>query len=305
MATDDIQGQVTDSSGNAVGGAIVALWSQDNPNNVVTTQADSSGNYIFDSHPDGNKTTQNWHLAAYDPNDGSRQFPSLHTISSQLYPPIPDNGMFQSPIYQYWAGSYRGSDGDSGFAYPEVVTGSSASNVGGPTFRIDQSGFSAAEYDGSNDGHDALTGALPTGAVQVSFAALVYVPSSHTGRVFAYGSGNNGESILLGVRNDNTVEATVLGSSYSFATGGTYPTGEWMTIGASFDTDTADAVLNGAFVATNSGNNYNISNQTAGIGYSGFESSFWFNGYVAEVIVSNASEPEQAFNDYHNDRLGN
>jgi hypothetical protein len=91
MASDDIQGQVTDSNGNAVTNAVVALWSQSNPNNVVTTQADASGNYLFEDHPDGDGTSQNWHLAAYDPSDGTRQFPSLHSVSAQLLPAIPDS----------------------------------------------------------------------------------------------------------------------------------------------------------------------------------------------------------------------
>ena len=217
---------------------------------------------------------------------------------------IPDSGMFQSLIYQYWAGAYNGTDGDSPFNLPEVLTDSTATAVGAPVFRADQAGFAAAEYDGTDDGHDALTGQLPTGAVSVSFAALVYVPTAHTGRVFAYGDGSDGGSALMAVRDDNTVEATVPGGSYSFATGGSYPTGEWMTIGASFDTDTADAVLNGSFVATDGGSQYNISNQSAGIAYSGFDTSFWFDGFVSEVVISNAAEPEQAFSDYHTNRLG-
>ena len=226
------------------------------------------------------------------------------TVTVEEASAIPDSGMFQDPIYQYWAGSYDGGDGDSPFDYPEVLTDSTATAVGAPFFRADQSGFTAGEYDGIDDGHDALTGQLPTGAVGVSMAALVYVPTAHRGRVFSYGDGNVGSSIALGVRGDNTVEATVQGSSYSFATGGTYSTGEWITIGASFNSDTANSVLNGSFVATDGGDTYNISNQDAGIAYRGFASLDWFDGYVAEIIVSATNEPEQAFADYHNDRLG-
>jgi len=93
MANDDIQGTVTDANGNAVGGAIVALWDQDNPNIVKTTTADSNGNYMFEGHPDGNGTSVNWHVAARDPNDVSRQFPSLHSIDAQLIPEQPSAGV--------------------------------------------------------------------------------------------------------------------------------------------------------------------------------------------------------------------
>jgi len=211
--------------------------------------------------------------------------------------------MFQNPIQQYSAAVYGGADGDSPFALPEVVTGSSASAEGTPTFRANQSGFAAAEYDGSNDGHNGLTADLPTGGVQVSFAALVYVDSVNTGRVFAYGDGGNGSTALLAVRSGQTVEATVLGSSFSFARGGTYQTGQWITIGASFDTDTATAYLNGSSVASDGGSNYNLTNQDAGIGYTGANQSFYFDGYIAEVVVSLAAEPDQTFTDYHNDRI--
>jgi hypothetical protein len=212
--------------------------------------------------------------------------------------------MFQNPIQQYSAAVYGGADGDSPFALPEVVTGSSASAEGSPTFRANQSGFAAAEYDGSNDGHNGLTANLPTGGVQVSFAALVYADSVHTGRLFTYGDDNAaGRRAIVSVRNGGGIEATVFGSSYSFARGGTYPTGQWITVGASFDTDTATAYLNGSSVATDGGSTYNVSDTESRIGYTDYANPFYFDGYIAEVVVSSAAEPDQTFTDYHNDRI--
>jgi len=75
MAQDDIQGQVVDGSGNPVSGAIVELTKsyQSNPTSrerVFRTTTDSNGNYIFTGHPDGDGTTQEWHVSAYS-HDGT------------------------------------------------------------------------------------------------------------------------------------------------------------------------------------------------------------------------------------------
>lgn len=140
MASDDIQGQVTDGTGNAVANAVVALWNQDNPAEVITTQADSNGNYIFEEHPDGDGTSQNWHLAAYDPNDGSRQFPSLHSIDSQLPPDIPDSVIHRWPI-----------DEGSGTTVIDTV-GNADGTINGPTWVTDTYlGGAALDADGTDD----------------------------------------------------------------------------------------------------------------------------------------------------------
>jgi len=75
MAQDDIQGQVVDPSGNPVSGAIVELTKsfESNPvekQTVLRTTTDSNGNYIFESHPDGDGTTQDYHVSCYN-HDGS------------------------------------------------------------------------------------------------------------------------------------------------------------------------------------------------------------------------------------------
>src|SRR6056297_3578794 len=75
MAQDDIQGQVVDGSGNPVSGAIVELTKsyQSSPLDeqvVRRTTTDSNGNYIFEGHPDGDGTTQEWHVSAYN-HDGT------------------------------------------------------------------------------------------------------------------------------------------------------------------------------------------------------------------------------------------
>lgn len=145
MASDDIQGTVTDSGGNTISNAIVALWKQGSPNNVITTQADSNGNYIFKDHPDGDGTSQNWHLAARDPNDSSRQFTSLHSVSASLTA-IPDSGISR------W--TFDDADTESGTAIDSwgtndgtingVTTGASGANQ---TYATNES----YSFDGGDD----------------------------------------------------------------------------------------------------------------------------------------------------------
>lgn len=145
MADDDIQGQVVDQDGNTVANAVVALWKQDAPNQVITTQADSSGNYIFDSHPDGDGTSQNWHLAAYDPNDGSRQFPSLHSVSSQLDIGIPDSGL----LHNYdWSDESTTTSTVPDLAGTDDLTGSFTDLNGSIN------GVTAGSFDGLDDSVD-------------------------------------------------------------------------------------------------------------------------------------------------------
>ena len=75
MAQDDIQGQVVDGAGNPVSGAIVELTKsyQSSPLDeqvVRRTTTDANGNYIVEFHPDGDGTTQEWHVSCYN-HDGS------------------------------------------------------------------------------------------------------------------------------------------------------------------------------------------------------------------------------------------
>jgi hypothetical protein len=92
MASDDIQGKITDVDGNAISGATVYLFSQDNTTEVTSTVTDSNGNYIFGSHPDGDSTTQNWHVVAeYD--DGSNYYNTYSKpyVDAQLSSVLPDS----------------------------------------------------------------------------------------------------------------------------------------------------------------------------------------------------------------------
>lgn len=150
MANDDIQGQVTDQDENAVPNATVALWSQSNPTEVITTQADANGFYEFTGHPDDDGTTQEWHLAARDPNDDSRQFPSLHSISSQMSPVIPDS-VVDNAYGWYDASEITANDQDSITGWADK-SGLNNDLSGSAVYNASQvNGEPAVFFDGGDD----------------------------------------------------------------------------------------------------------------------------------------------------------
>jgi len=116
MAQDDIRGQVVDASGSPISGAIVELTKsyQSNPagdGRVFRTTTDSNGNYLFKEHPDGDGTTQEWHVAAYS-HDGTAYVNSFNNpgVTADLPNVIPD-----SDIAQFEDGSLHPSfSGDTG-----------------------------------------------------------------------------------------------------------------------------------------------------------------------------------------------
>ena len=99
MADTDIQGTVTDQSGNPVSGAVVELTLADadastTEQTVIRTTTDSNGNYIFDqgSHPDASSSTDEWHVSAYYW-DGSAWVPAVNRpgVVADLQSDIPDS----------------------------------------------------------------------------------------------------------------------------------------------------------------------------------------------------------------------
>jgi len=116
MAQDDIQGQVVDAQGNPVDGAIVELTKsyQSSPTGqeaVQRTTTDSNGNYIFEGHPDGDGTTQEWHVSAYN-HDGTAYVNSFNNPG--VTADLPSNTIPDSAILQPVPGDLDHFTGDTG-----------------------------------------------------------------------------------------------------------------------------------------------------------------------------------------------
>jgi len=62
MTDQDIQGKVTDIDGNPVIGVPVYLVNQDNVNQVLRTTTDSNGDFIFNTHPDAQTSSDRYHV---------------------------------------------------------------------------------------------------------------------------------------------------------------------------------------------------------------------------------------------------
>ena len=98
MANSDISGQITDKSGTAIEGAKVYLWREDLAGAggvVISTTADTDGNFTFTSHPDGSGSSESWHVAAKDPN-ANVQLQSAYGVTAS--PPTSVNSQFNVSI---------------------------------------------------------------------------------------------------------------------------------------------------------------------------------------------------------------
>jgi len=222
---------------------------------------------------------------------------------------IPDTSMFQSPLFQFTAvAGLSASDGNTASNWTEQLSSLGDATVeGAPTFRSDKDGFPAVEYDGVDDAHNLPTSGrnLPSGDSVVSFAATIYAPATATNfdYVFDYGNGADGQNPSFGLK-DSEVFASIFGGG-NVARGGNYPTGEWITIGGVAATDDLEAYLNGSSVATNTNTSENadFKDTNGGIGYSSAVDSSFSNVFVFDVVICDARESDQAFSDYHQDRL--
>ena len=225
---------------------------------------------------------------------------SLRSVSTGVSA-IPDSQMFQSPVYQFWAGVYGGNDGDSPFDFPESLEGNDAVAQDSPKFVEDLDGFSASEYDGSG-GHrysddDNFVG---EGQQAVSFASLVYYPDLDDGAIAGYGNRDSEEDSLLLRYSSGGIEINVFFGDDVQATADV-PENEWVTIGASIDlSSNVDLYFNGDNIGSGS-TNHSFDGAVGWIGES--DGSVNLTGNIAELVVSNEAEADSSFADYHTDRL--
>jgi hypothetical protein len=238
MANDDIQGTITDSNGNSISNAVVTLFLNNNPNKAITTQADSNGNYIFNNHPDGDGTTKNWHLAAYDPNDTSRQFKSLHSVSASLADSIPDSAVSRWTLNDTDTGSGKTTDswgGNDATLNNGVTTGIVGANQ---TYNTGE----GHSYDGTGD--DAIT--QNAGVTSFPFTLAVWTKTSSSGVVISIHGGNTSHTMLR-VQNGKLLWGNYANSNYSGYGGNTIVSdGEWHHLIIAVSSSNAVGYVDGA-----------------------------------------------------------
>lgn len=238
---------------------------------------------------------------------------ALRTVSSEAWrDAIPDSGVFQSPIYQFWAGEIEASDGTSPVDFPEVLGGlSDATAVGGPTYRNNQSGFETAEYDGTEDAHDFTADSqMPTGNSEVSVACLIYIdsfPSSGASNIFWFGTeqgGTENDALDLRLISSGSIEWNIWGDPSPISWSGA-SAGGWITVGGSYGGSDGGLTIYGNGSSIESGSaGADIVGPDGSIGYRYTSGDRHGDIFVAEVVVSDTEEPAQSFSDYHSDRLG-
>ena len=172
MAQDDIQGQVVDGAGNPVEDAIVELTRsyQSNPADeqvVLRTTTDSNGEYRFFYHPDGDGTTQEWHVSAYS-HDGTAYVNSFNNpgVTAEL----PSNAIPDSVIHQYQFNS------GSGATITDVTGSDDLSLFGTYTWLSDGINFNGGYAEGVKD-YSALY-------TQFSLSADIEINTSDTPDLF-------------------------------------------------------------------------------------------------------------------------
>lgn len=208
---------------------------------------------------------------------------------------IPDVSMFQSPIYQWYAGSYGGFEGDVP-PFPEELGGlSDATASGGPTYQenYQSTGKDMIEYDGTDDFHDAPVDSQFGNSSQFSVFVTYYALDTNDMSFV----GGGGSPFELGYFSSNYHFGSFDGNSL---TGGTPSANVIDTMGGTYDDSDGSIVLyaNGSQITSGSSTIViDTTNWTLGE-----EGGRYTDGGIFEVVVSDVVESSTAYSDYHSDR---
>jgi len=217
MAQDDIQGQVVDPSGNPVSGAIVELTKsfESNPveeQTVLRTTTDSNGNYIFEFHPDGDGTTQDYHVSCYN-HDGSAYVNSFNNPG--VTADLPSNAIPDSVVVQNHATTW--AQGDATWADDATDDGAQDMSISGdPQAATLSDSSESLEFDGVDDNGlftmpSAIDGSNLSN-ISVEFA-LQWSNSTTISNLFGSRNGANATKLIGEINRDETF-SDVAGSFY-------------------------------------------------------------------------------------------
>lgn len=315
----EFEERTTDPSSTTEGDAWIRTDIAPATDQIATLRFDNGGSTIdiplFDSAATTTNVTKVWRVAV----GGQTGFIPLSTVGG-TYPQlrfkhnssvleahdslsataIPDTSMFQSAVYQFWAGTGIGvSDGNVATTWVDALSDVSASATGSPVYRSDQAGFQAVDYGGGQYSHDF------TSDSQVSLG------SSDTYSVFAlfYLPDTTSNNAQIGI----DTSMTYINSSGAYAwnstnsggiTGGSVAVGAWDTIGWVYDAGDMSLYGGGDSTAVASQTDTISPADDWAIGRRPGDDIAHTDGFVAEAIVSAAAESGQSYADYHTDRLG-
>jgi hypothetical protein len=210
--------------------------------------------------------------------------------------------MFQEPLYQWCAGTVGVSDGVEATTLPDEISGQDASAVGSPTYHDDHGGLVGVETGGTSDGYTYNPAAEhPVGNEPWSIAATVWIDSD--GYFVWWGERNDGQLVDFYTTDGGTLELANYGYGQAAAP---VSYGQWVTIGGRYDgSGTVKVYVNGGDqTGTNSTETLNVQNTNHSLAFDAASNGYYWGGKIHEIIISTASESDQAFSDYHNDRLG-
>jgi hypothetical protein len=213
---------------------------------------------------------------------------------------IPDTSMFQSPLYQWFAGTVEASAGDEATTLPDEISEQDGSAIGSPTYRPDQLSLETVEADGNDDGYTySPTSNHPSGDDTWSIASTVQVVSDG----YFIWWGERADKQLVNLEFDS---GTLALDNYGVGSATTtLPYDQLVTIGARYDgSDTKVYVNGGENTGTNNVGTLDVKNTNHSIAFDADSNSNFCGVYIHELIISNSSESDQAFADYHNTRLG-
>jgi hypothetical protein len=243
---------------------------------------------------------------------------SITVDGDEVYaaPPF-DISMFDSPVHHFDARAMQAADGTVGLNFPETISGlADATPIGSPTYHADVNGFPAFEYDGNTDYHEWQIGPeTPVGSEYFTIAAL-FKPAGDGGDVWSFGNTNTGEANILSVASN--AFATIFEHDFYNDKFLILPTimaswgvGDWATVAIRWgieqggDPPTRQFFLNGSPLAVDTASPNVTDGFTPKIGTG--PNNGTFNGYIAEIVVSDVSEDNATVAAYHSNRaqLGN
>lgn len=301
MAQDDIQGVVTDENGDPVQDAVVALFPNGGTEEtVVYTTTDSNGEYLFDSHPYGDGTTQQWHLAArYDDGSGNFNSLSLPYVSADL----PSSAIPDSAIHHY------PTDEGSGTTLTDNVAAADGT-INGATWDDNEGGRGGwvLAYDGVDDNTD-LSDAANQQLDAFTMSTWLKIRTDGGGNTpYMLGEFDQDEAAILNLTGTNAIRFLVQVGGSNTNIEANVSTDTWHYVVGSFDVnDNLRLYIDGTKESTG-GHSFSRGPDFGGlakkIGERGGGTS-QFDGFVDDTIIADEQWTDATVSDYYNDTSGN